>query len=58
MQTYALIRLFAGATVIVAPTRAEAENLLADYAAHVDQTGQLALLPGWTGIDFSTYRPD
>ncbi|MCC8951908.1 LLM class flavin-dependent oxidoreductase [Bradyrhizobium sp. Pear77] len=52
------IRLFAGATVIVAPTRAEAEDLLADYAAHVDQTGQLALLSGWTGIDFSTYRPD
>ncbi|WP_375788728.1 LLM class flavin-dependent oxidoreductase [Bradyrhizobium sp. Pha-3] len=52
------IRLFAGATVIVAPTRAEAKDLLADYAAHVDQTGQLALLSGWTGIDFSTYRPD
>jgi len=52
------IRLFAGATVIVAPTRAEANDLLAEYAAHVDQTGQLALLSGWTGIDFSTYRPD
>ncbi|KJC35549.1 N5,N10-methylene tetrahydromethanopterin reductase [Bradyrhizobium sp. LTSP885] len=52
------IRLFAGATVIVAPTRAEANDLLEEYAAHVDQTGQLALLSGWTGIDFSTYRPD
>jgi len=52
------IRLFAGATVIVAPTRAEANDLLEDYAQHVDQTGQLALLSGWTGIDFSTYRPD
>jgi len=52
------IRLFAGATVIVAPTRSEAEDLLEDYARHVDQAGQLALLSGWTGIDFSTYAPD
>ncbi|MCC8962966.1 LLM class flavin-dependent oxidoreductase [Bradyrhizobium sp. Pear76] len=52
------IRLFAGATVIVAPTRAEANDLLEEYAAHVDQAGQLALLSGWTGIDFSNYRPD
>jgi long-chain alkane monooxygenase len=52
------IRLFAGATVIVAPTRAEANDLLEEYAGHVDVTGQLALLSGWTGIDFSTYRPD
>lgn len=52
------IRLFAGATVIVAPSRAEANDLLEEYARHVDQAGQLALLSGWTGIDFSTYRPD
>ena len=44
--------------MIVAPTRSEANDLLEDYARHVDQTGQLALLSGWTGIDFSTYRPD
>jgi long-chain alkane monooxygenase len=52
------IRLFAGATVIVAPTRAEANDILEDYARYVDRDGQLALLSGWTGIDFSTYRPD
>lgn len=52
------IRLFAGATAIVAPTRAEANDLFEDYARHVDQAGQLALLSGWAGIDFSTYRPD
>jgi long-chain alkane monooxygenase len=52
------IRLFAGATVIVAPTRAEANDLLEDYSRYVDRDGQLALLSGWTGIDFSTYRPD
>ena len=44
--------------MIVAPTRAEAEDILEDYARHVDQAGQLALLSGWTGIDFSTYQPD
>ncbi len=52
------IRLFAGATVIVAPTRAEANDILEDYARYVDVNGQLALLSGWTGTDFSTYRPD
>jgi long-chain alkane monooxygenase len=52
------IRLFAGATVIVAPTRAEAQDLLENYARHVDQAGQLALLSGWSGIDFATYRPE
>jgi FMN-dependent oxidoreductase (nitrilotriacetate monooxygenase family) len=52
------IRLFAGATVIVAPTRAEANDILEDYARHVDVAGQLALLSGWTGIDFSTFRAD
>jgi long-chain alkane monooxygenase len=52
------IRLFAGATVIVAPTRAEANDILEDYSQYVDREGQLALLSGWTGIDFSTYRPD
>lgn len=52
------IRLFSGATVIVAPTRAEANDILNDYARHVDVAGQLALLSGWSGIDFSTYGPD
>ncbi|WNV11581.1 LLM class flavin-dependent oxidoreductase [Tardiphaga sp. 709] len=51
-------RLFAGLTVIVAPTRAEAFDLHAEYSRYVDQQGQLALLSGWTGIDFSTYSPD
>jgi alkanesulfonate monooxygenase SsuD/methylene tetrahydromethanopterin reductase-like flavin-dependent oxidoreductase (luciferase family) len=44
--------------VIVAPTRAEANDLHAEYSRYVDQQGQLALLSGWTGIDFSTYSPD
>lgn len=52
------IRMFAGATVIVAPTRAEAEERLADYARYVDTAGQLALLSGWTGVDLSGLDPE
>ncbi|MET0969643.1 MAG: NtaA/DmoA family FMN-dependent monooxygenase, partial [Tardiphaga sp.] len=52
------IKIFSGLVVIVAPTRAEARDLHADYSRHVDQQGQFALLSGWTGIDFSGYSPD
>ncbi len=52
------IRLFAGATVIVAPTRAEAEDLVEEYRPYVDAAGQLALLSGWTGVDLSQVGPD
>ncbi|WP_144109009.1 LLM class flavin-dependent oxidoreductase [Paraburkholderia sp. BCC1886] len=47
------VLLYLGATVIVAPTSAEARDLQAEYAQYVDVQGQLALLSGWTGIDFS-----
>lgn len=52
------IRMFAGATVIVAPTRAEAEDKLAEYASYVDTAGQLALLSGWIGVDLAKLDPD
>lgn len=52
------IKLFAGLNVIVAPTRGEAMDLHTEYASYVDQRGQLALLSGWTGMDFSKYAPD
>jgi alkanesulfonate monooxygenase SsuD/methylene tetrahydromethanopterin reductase-like flavin-dependent oxidoreductase (luciferase family) len=52
------IQLFAGLNVIVAPTRGEAKDLHEEYSRHVDQRGQLALLSGWTGIDFSRFEPD
>lgn len=52
------ILMFAGATVIVAATSAEARDLHAEYAGYLDTAGQLALVSGWTGIDFSTYEPD
>ncbi|MEH2509452.1 FMN-dependent oxidoreductase (nitrilotriacetate monooxygenase family) [Nitrobacteraceae bacterium AZCC 1564] len=52
------IRLFAGLNVIVAPTSNEAKDLHEEYSRYVDQRGQLALLSGWTGIDFSRFEPD
>ena len=45
-------------TVIVAPTEAEAKRKHADYRQYVSYDGALALVSGWTGIDFGQYRRD
>lgn len=45
-------------TVIVADTDDDAQAQLRDYLRYIDRDGTLALLSGWTGIDFSQYRPD
>jgi len=52
------ILMFLGATVIIAPTRAEALDRLAEYQQYVDAKGQLTLISGWTGIDFAQLDPD
>lgn len=52
------IVIFLGATAIVAPTSAEARDLAADYASHIDPIAQLALVSGWSGIDFAKYDLD
>ena len=52
------ILMFLGATVIVAPTRAEALDLRDEYARYLDVEGQLALVSGWTGIDLSQLERD
>ena len=52
------VRMFLGATVIVAPTRAEALDLRDEYARYLDVEGQLALVSGWTGIDLAGLKPD
>jgi alkanesulfonate monooxygenase len=52
------IVIFALATVIVAPTEAEARARHADYLHYVDRDGALGLMSGWTGIDLSTYAHD
>ncbi|KAF1021629.1 MAG: Dimethyl-sulfide monooxygenase [Paracidovorax wautersii] len=47
-----------GATVIVAPTTAQAHDLRDEYRRYIDAAGQLALVSGWTGIDLSKLAPD
>lgn len=50
------ILIFAGLTVIVGRNDKEAEERLNDYRKYIDRDGALALMSGWTGIDFSTYN--
>ena len=45
-------------TVIVAPTESEAQAKYDDYKQYVSYDGALALVSGWTGIDFGKYNPD
>jgi long-chain alkane monooxygenase len=52
------ILIFTMMTVITAQTRETAHEKLRDYASYVSEEGALALMSGWTGIDFSTLRPD
>ena len=50
------VKVFSLLTAIVGETDAEAADLLASYRAHASEEGTLALLSGWTGIDFSGLR--
>lgn len=50
--------IFTMMTVITAPTAQQAEAKLAEYTQHVSEEGALALMSGWTGVDFSQYAPD
>lgn len=52
------VRIFSLSTVIVGRTDEEAQAKLADYRRYVDRDGALALLSGWTGIDFSKFDMD
>jgi len=52
------IRVFSLATIVLAPTAAEAQDKLADYRAHVDYEGALVLMGGWLGVDYATTHPD
>jgi len=45
--------VYAQALIVTAPTAREAHAKLADYESHVDIEAALALLSGWTGVDFS-----
>lgn len=52
------LKIMAFVKVIAAPTEDAARRKLADYAEYISYDGALALLSGWTGIDFSGYAPD
>ncbi|QQZ34121.1 LLM class flavin-dependent oxidoreductase [Pseudomonas sp. SK2] len=52
------VLIYAQALLIVAPTRQEAEARFAQYRRYVDLDAALALLSGWTGIDFAGLDPD
>lgn len=47
------IQVFALTTVITAATDEEAEAKFEDYKQYVSASGALALMSGWTGIDFA-----
>ena len=50
--------IYAQALVITGETEAKARAKLADYRQHVDLEAALALLSGWTGVDFGRYPRD
>ena len=52
------VLIYAQALLIVAPTREEAQARFAEYRRYVDLDAALALLSGWTGIDFAGLDPD
>ncbi|PYD73386.1 LLM class flavin-dependent oxidoreductase [Novacetimonas hansenii] len=50
--------VFALLTVITAPTHEEAMFKYNEYQRYISTEGALALLSGWTGVDFSQYALD
>ncbi len=52
------VLIYAQALIVTGATTADARAKFDDYRAHVDIEAALALLSGWTGIDFSRYDPD
>jgi len=49
--------IYAMLTAIVADTDAEAEALAAEYRRYASAEGALALMSGWTGVDFAGLDP-
>jgi FMN-dependent oxidoreductase (nitrilotriacetate monooxygenase family) len=50
--------IFAMMTVITDPTAAAAEEKYRDYLRYVSEDGALALMSGWTGVDFAVLPRD
>src|SRR5215472_2545535 len=51
------IKVFVGASVVVAPTEAEAQDRLAEYREYASSEGALAHYSASVGVDFSRYCP-
>lgn len=54
----AQVLIYAQALIVTGATHAEAEAKHARYREHIDPEAALALLSGWTGVDFSRYPLD
>lgn len=52
------IKIFSLFTPIVGRTEAEAKEKYEDLKSYISFEGALALLGGWTGVDFSGFDPD
>ena len=52
------IKVFSALTAIVAETGREARALEAEYRRHASGEGALALMSGWTGLDFGAFDAD
>jgi alkanesulfonate monooxygenase len=52
------ILMFSMMTIILGSTEAEAKAKYADYRRHISAEGALALMSGWTGVDFSALALD
>jgi len=52
------VLMFALMTVVLGRTDAEAQAKYQEYRRYIDPEGALALVSGWTGVDFSKLDPD
>ncbi len=52
------ILMFSMMTIILGETEADAKAKYADYRSHISPEGALALMSGWTGVDFAGYDLD
>ena len=52
------LAIFTLMTVITAPTKKEAQAKHAEYLNYISEDAALALMSGWTGVDFAALPPD
>ncbi|MGH8595718.1 MAG: NtaA/DmoA family FMN-dependent monooxygenase, partial [Gammaproteobacteria bacterium] len=52
------LKIMAFVKVITGPSEQAARRKLKEYSEYISYDGALALLSGWTGIDFSEFAPD